>query len=319
MDVFDINVNEITRQYLEYIRLMKELDLEIAGEFVAMAATLIHIKSRMLLPQYNDTGEIVETEDPRKELVSMLLEYQTFQEAAKQLYGRPLLGRDVFSRGVREDFLADDDGAVVLEDDGLFSLINAYRRVVRKAQRAVHKVRTKVQSIASRIFELKDSLTVGTRVVLTDLMGVGAPKSRTQLLVTFLSMLELGRMGFVTLFQAETYGDIHIELMRPIERNVLERVQEFESGDAESIASSIINSALAKASNNEQDFEPSETVVAADLDEEIAESGATDEEILAAELEFEKQGDHQGNQLVEYQGDDELGEYPGDHQGDLLV
>ena len=82
MDIFDIKINEITTQYLEYIKLMKELDLEVAGEFVAMAATLIHIKSRMLLPQYDENGEVVENADPRKELVQRLLEYQKFQEAA---------------------------------------------------------------------------------------------------------------------------------------------------------------------------------------------------------------------------------------------
>jgi segregation and condensation protein A len=83
MDIMDIKIHEITGQYLEYIKLMKELDLEVAGEFVAMASTLIHIKSRMLLPQYDENGEIVANEDPRKELVQKLLEYQKYQEAAK--------------------------------------------------------------------------------------------------------------------------------------------------------------------------------------------------------------------------------------------
>src|SRR5216110_3153130 len=76
MDIFDIKINEITKQYLDYIKLMQELDLEVAGEFVAMASTLIHIKSRMLLPSYDENGEIIENEDPRKELVQRLLEYQ---------------------------------------------------------------------------------------------------------------------------------------------------------------------------------------------------------------------------------------------------
>ena len=246
MDIMDINVVQITGQYLDYIRMMKELDLEVAGEFVAMAATLIHIKSRMLLPQYNETGEVVETEDPRKELVQKLLDYQKYQEAAKQLYARPLLNRDVFSRGIRED-LRDDEalGAVIIEDEGLFSLIAAYRRVVRKALRAVHNVRPRVQSIASRVIEMKDRLIVGTRVLLSDLVTAqGQTQHRAQLLITFLSLLELGRMGFISVFQSETYGDIHVEALKPIERNVLERVQEFESGDFEQVAKSIIDSAI---------------------------------------------------------------------------
>lgn len=248
MDIFDINVGEITKQYLEYIRMMKELDLEVAGEFVAMAATLIHIKSRMLLPQYNDEGEVVENEDPRKELVQKLLEYQRFQEVSKKLYERPLVNRDVFLRGVREDFNRFLDGKqvgdVIIDEEGLFSLISTYRRALRKAEKLVHKVRPKVISIAARVLEIKERLIVGTRVLLRDLLEIGEQPRHTQLLVTFLSMLELGRMGYVSLFQSETYGDIHIEPKRSIERNVLERVQEFDSAGAEAVANDIINHAI---------------------------------------------------------------------------
>ncbi len=246
MDILDINVNDITRQYLDHIRMMKELDLEVAGEFVAMAATLIHIKSKMLLPNYDEKGEVVEaSEDPRKELVQKLLDYQRYQDGAKKLYERPLLNRDLFLRGVREDFGNGDLGEVILEDEGLFSLIASYRRVVRKAQRAIHKVRPKVQSIASRVMEISSRLLVGSRVRLRELITqpTGEPR-RTQLLITFLSMLELGRMGFVSIFQNEVYGDIYIDALKPIEHNVLERVQEFETLDADLAANAMINEAL---------------------------------------------------------------------------
>ncbi len=297
MDIFDINVGEITRQYLEYIRMMKELDLEVAGEFVAMAATLIHIKSRMLLPQYNEEGEVVEQEDPRKELVQKLLEYQRYQEVAKQLYDRPLLGRDVYVRGIRENFADDELGEIITEDDGLFSLISAYRRAMRKAARLVHNVRPKVLSIAERIMEIKEGLVVGTRVLLRDLVNIGTGPVRAQLLITFLSMLELGRMGYVSLFQNEVYGDIYIEPKKTIERNVLERVQEFEAGDAEAIARSIITEAEDR--NEDQNFEQVDDIEASEtrqlslgetpepVEEELAPSQmATDEEILAAEEEL---------------------------------
>ena len=246
MDILDINVNDITRQYLDHIRMMKELDLEVAGEFVAMAATLIHIKSKMLLPNYDEKGEVVEaSEDPRKELVQKLLDYQRYQDGAKRLYERPLLNRDLFLRGVREDFGNGDVGEVILEDEGLFSLIASYRRVVRKALRAVHKVRPKVQSIASRVMEISHRLMVGSRVILRDLISHPTGEARrTQLLITFLSMLELGRMGFVSIFQNEIYGDIYIDALKPIEQNVLERVQEFETIDADQAANAMINEAL---------------------------------------------------------------------------
>jgi segregation and condensation protein A len=303
MDIMDINVGEITQQYLDYIRMMKELDLELAGEFVAMAATLIHIKSKMLLPQYDETGEILEQEDPRKELVQKLLEYQRYQEAAKQLYDRPLLRRDVFPRGVREDLRDEESlGAVQIEDDGLFSLIAAYRRSVKKALRAVHNVRPRVQSIASRVVEIKDRLIVGTRVLLRDLLNADGPQVRNQLLITFLSMLELGRMGFVSVFQSETYGDIHIETLKPIERNVLERVQEFDSANAEAVAASIINSAIderidfSEAMSDDAALAMVGETSAADVEAIPTEDDArdvfevaTDEEILNAEAEMDRE------------------------------
>lgn len=247
MDIFNININGITKQYLDHIRMMKELDLDVAGEFVAMAATLIQIKAKMLLPQYNDEGEVVETEDPRKELVQKLLDYQLYQDAAKKLYERPLLKRDVWARGIREDLRSDDDdGMIVIEDEGLFGLIASYRKAMKKAERLIHRVRPKTQSIAGRVLEISHRFTVGAKVLLRDLLNIGPETYRTQLLITFLSMLEMGRLGFVSVFQNETYGDIHIELKKPIERNILERVQEFDSQDADQVANSIINTAVAE-------------------------------------------------------------------------
>lgn len=245
MDIFNININGITKQYLDHIRMMKELDLDVAGEFVAMAATLIQIKAKMLVPQYNEVGEVVETEDPRKELVQKLLDYQLYQDAAKKLYERPLLKRDVWARGIREDLRGDEPGEIIIEDEGLFGLIASYRKAMKKAERLIHRVRPKTQSIAGRVLEISHRLTIGAKVLLRDLLNIGDQTYRTQLLITFLSMLEMGRLGFVSVFQNETYGDIHIELKKPIERNILERVQEFDSGDADSIANSIISSAVA--------------------------------------------------------------------------
>ncbi len=185
MDIFDIKINQITGQYLEYIKLMKELDLELAGEFIAMAATLIHIKSRMLLPSYGENGEIVENEDPRRELVQRLLEYQKYQEAGKNLYERPLLGRDVFSRGTREKLEAKDE-EIVLEENALFSLISAYRNALRSIKNKIHQVAAKAQSIASRILQIKDRLLVGSKVAMSDLIEEVSDK-RKQVLITFLS------------------------------------------------------------------------------------------------------------------------------------
>ncbi|HEY1079611.1 MAG TPA: segregation/condensation protein A, partial [Bdellovibrio sp.] len=224
MDIFDIKINEITTQYLEYIKLMKELDLEVAGEFVAMAATLIHIKSRMLLPQYDENGEIVENEDPRKELVQRLLEYQKYQEAAQHLYERPLLGRDLWPRGIRERLDAKED-EIILENNALFSLISAYRVALRGAKTKVHKVAKKLQSIAGRILEIKQFLVQGQKVPMSTMIQVQENR-HLQVLITFLSLLELGKMGFVRLFQTDTYQEIYVEAQREIEEAAVSRVEE---------------------------------------------------------------------------------------------
>lgn len=237
MDIMDINIQEITKQYFEYIKLMKELDLEVAGEFVAMASTLIHIKSRMLLPQYDENGEIVETEDPRKELVQKLLEYQKYQEAAKMLYDRPLVGRDIWVRGMRES-LAPKEDEIILEENALFSLIATYRKVVKTAKKKIHQVTAKAQSISSRILEIRDRLFVGQKVVMMDLVTATEDRAR-QALITFLSVLELGKMGFVSLFQTEAYSDIYVEAKKPVEGDVLSSVEEYGAVNADAAAESL--------------------------------------------------------------------------------
>ncbi len=295
MDIMDIKIHEITKQYLEFIKLMKELDLEVAGEFVAMAATLIQIKSRMLLPQYDEHGEVVETEDPRKELVQKLLEYQKFQEAAKMLYERPLVGRDVWLRGTRES-LETKEEEIVLEDNALFSLISTYRRALRSMKKKVHQVAAKAQSIASRILDIKDRLIVGQRITLAELVSATEEKAR-QTLITFLSLLELGKMGFVGLYQSETYGDIWVDTKKPIETDVLARVEEYDSMRADEVAAKMMeDSKKIEAddefllSDAEDSLETQSAQLSLDLTQELSEDlnteVASDEDILAAESEL---------------------------------
>jgi segregation and condensation protein A len=275
MNIFDINIHQITTQYLEYIKAMKSLDLENAGEFVALAATLIQIKSRMLLPQYNEQGEVVETEDPRQELVRKLIEYQRFQDAAKRLYERPLLGRDVWIRGDHPPIEAVVETEIAVDDNPLFSLITAYRSVLRSVRSTVHNVSMALQSVSSRILELRERLNVGMRVGFSELItvpaGSGAEARSNQVLVTFLSLLELARMGFVSLFQSETGAEIHIESKRTIVRDVVLRAESYDGAAAEKTV--IAGDQLQLAA----------PVAAAEFEEAPADSVATDEEILAEE------------------------------------
>jgi segregation and condensation protein A len=291
MDIFDIKIHEITNQYLEYIKIMKELDLELAGEFVAMAATLIQIKSRMLLPQYDEKGEVIEVEDPRKELVQKLLEYQKYQEAAKLLYDRPLVGRDMWTRGFRES-LDEPPEEIEVEDNGLFSLISVYRLIMRSAKKRVHQVTAKAQSIASRILEIKDMLIMGQRKTLNDLIGIVDDKTR-QVLITFLSLLELGKLGFVSLYQTENYTDIWVELRKPIEGDAVSRVEEYDTVHSSEVADKLFDEKhedVDHTKDNAEEFvlKDAEDVPEVEIDEPLfaQEEMASDEEIFLAEKEL---------------------------------
>lgn len=309
MDIFDIKINEITQQYLEYIKLMKELDLELAGEFIAMAATLIHIKSRMLLPQYDENGEVVENEDPRKELVQRLLEYQKYQEAGRSLYERPLLGRDIFPRGVRER-LDPKEEEILLEENALFSLISAYRHALKTMKKKIHQVKAKAQSVASRILEIKDRLIVGSRVAMSDLLDVTKEK-RQSVLITFLSLLELGKMGFVSLYQTDTYEEIYVDTKQVVETNVLDRVEEYDSMRADEIATAMMEKAQKITSleelDNEEDLMTDSIIPPMDqpvnqlsfVEEESfsEEEIASDDEILAAENEMIEPNDENSGEM----------------------
>ncbi len=317
MDIMDIKIHDITKQYLDFIKLMKELDLEVAGEFVAMAATLIQIKSRMLLPQYDENGEVVENEDPRKELVQKLIEYQKYQEAAKMLYERPLVGRDLWLRGTRENLRRDEED-IVLEDNALFALISSYRQAMRTMKKKIHKVSSKLQSIASRILEIKDRLIVGRQVTMMELVDAIENRSR-QALITFLSLLELGKMGLVSIYQTEVYADIYINAKKPIETDVVSRVEEYDNLQSEEIVANMMDQAkkdaellaLIEAEEEQKlvavqqeqitkqiqfqleqhDFVLNDGEVDDQIEKIIEEEIASDDEILAAEQELFANGE----------------------------
>lgn len=276
MDIFDIDIHHITTQYFDYIRRMKELDLETAGDFVAMAATLIQIKSQMLLPQHNSVESEEESLDPRKELVNRLLEYQKYQEVSKRLYSKPLLNRDVWTRGVREDVSDEnEDGMIVIEEGGLYALISHYRKAIRGIKKAVHTVAKKTRSIAAQIVMIKDRLIVGQQVVMRDLIGK-VEDVRSEVLITFLSLLELGKMGFVSVFQADTYGDIYITAKKEIDDKAVDMAQEYDAASAETVAESIFEDA-------QNDLEQRVSLKA---EEDMPETMASDDEIATAEKEL---------------------------------
>lgn len=302
MNIYDIQIHRITSQYLEYVKNMKELDLEGAGEFVQMASSLLLIKSRMLLPHTDEKGEELENLDPRKELVRRLVEYEKFREASKQLGRRPLLNRDVFGRGTRESFDALED-LVTVDDGGLFQMISLYRNLLKKVNSGVHQVTQKFQTIASRILELKGRLRMGERIELKDLLAE-SEKHRDKLLITFLSMLELARLQLVSLFQVESYGNLHIEPRALFDESIVTHVQEYDAGVAgtPSVPQALISAPIEEipATGAQQSLEAltEEDFLKAIADSESGESPckamttdatsdmATDDEILQAEREL---------------------------------
>jgi segregation and condensation protein A len=204
LDIYDIPIALITEQYLEYIRIMKALDLTVAGEFLVMAATLMYIKSRMLLPALLEDEE-GEGEDPRAELVERLVEYKRFKEAALHLSHQPLLGRDVFIRPVQE--IEAEEGEIEAD---LFHLIDALRELLkRQAVNDFHEVTLERVTLRERMRELYERLHgVGEAVPFSALFVPLA--SREELIVTFLALLELIKSGMLRAFQRDAFGPLWV-------------------------------------------------------------------------------------------------------------
>jgi segregation and condensation protein A len=204
MDIYDIPIAVITGQYLEYLDLMKDLNINIAGNFLVMAATLIHIKSRMLLPR---PPEDEEEEDPRMELTRPLLEYLQLKEAADQLGQRPLLYRDVFTR----DFLAKEmegkeEGLIRV---GLFELMDAVRRILlEKKGEAFTYFPSPLIPIENKMEEILGRLKQVGRLLLEELFP--GHFTRAELIVVFLALLELARLQQIVIYQEIEGGNILI-------------------------------------------------------------------------------------------------------------
>jgi segregation and condensation protein A len=208
LNIYDIPIHTITKQYLEYIDLMQELNLDVAGEFLVMAATLIHIKSRMLLPRPDPLQEDPE-EDPREALVRRLLEHQKFKAAAELLHERETLRSAQWTRPdgpIAE--IAGEAPEPEIEVD-LFSLISAFRAVVERAkQRPKIYLPGEQIPIEERIEQLMARLSETEACGFEDLFA--DVQSRAGLIVTFLAMLEMIRLKLVRVFQSGVVGPIRI-------------------------------------------------------------------------------------------------------------
>lgn len=208
LDIYDISIAVITRQYLDYIKLMKDLNLEVAGDFLVMAATLLHIKSRQLLPLDDQEEAEDEEADPRAELVRRLLEYQQYKEAGMVIGARALLGREVFARTVTEPFLLTAQSEEGPLEVNLFELVDAFRALLNRIPaESFHDVAPGDSlSIADCINEILSLLQEKETVQFDDL--VRDELTRERIIVTFLALLELCRLKLIRIFQGNRHGSI---------------------------------------------------------------------------------------------------------------
>lgn len=212
IDIYNIPIALITEQYLEYLDIMRSLNLDLAGEYLVLAATLIHIKSRLLLPPVEGEEEGEEGEDPRTELVRQLLEYQAFKEAALSLEGRPLLDRDVFTRGApAEEPASEEQEEEAMIEVGVFELVQAFRVIISGLDRSEDMaIDTEKMSLTDRINEIMDRLTEEKELTFTDLLGERT--DRKQIVYTFLAILELMKLRMVRAYQLGPFGVIRLFL-----------------------------------------------------------------------------------------------------------
>lgn len=209
LDILDLPIAFVTERYLSYLELMENLNLDVASEYLVMAATLAHIKSKMLLPvePRDQEDEVAEDEiDPRAELIRRLLEYQKYKLAAEELGARPLAGRDVFGRGADAP---EAVGPAALASFGIFKLLDAFSRVLKRANAELaFEVTAEGVSIQDRMSQLVELLRERRQVEFDDLFE--GQVRVYDLVVTFMAILEMAKRRLVVLYQADPYSAIHL-------------------------------------------------------------------------------------------------------------
>jgi segregation and condensation protein A len=207
MDIYDIQVAEITEQYLSVIDSMKSLNLDVAGEFLLMAATLLHIKSKLLLPVHDDEEGEEDEIDPRAELVRRLLEYQKYKDVGETLSEMSHLNRDVFARKFQSpDLVVGQDGEDMIAV-GIFELVDAFQQLLKETSDPyIHEINIDRLTVSERINSILTLLSDREDLAFSELFE--EKPERQMVVVTFLAMLELVRLRLVRLMQNARCGSI---------------------------------------------------------------------------------------------------------------
>lgn len=211
INIYDIPIAQITTQYLDYMQKAMALDIEISSEFVYMAATLIHIKSKLLLPRDPELDKIAPEEDPRQELVDRLLEHERFKNAAEMLQQKRVIEEAVWSNPQIEQFLAEDDGPGLAVS--IFDLVKTFQGVLERTKnRPSYEIGKESVTVPEMIDFLRGELTRSHRQE-----GVSATRlferqrTRNAMICLFLAILELVKRQAVALTQGEAFGDIGLQ------------------------------------------------------------------------------------------------------------
>ncbi len=209
LNIYDIPIAHITQQYLEFLEKATELDIEVSAEFVYMAATLIHIKSKMLLPRDPELDRLDPEEDPRRELVDRLLEYERFKSAAAMLQEKRMIEEAIWSNPQIEKFASDDAGPDLAVS--LFDLVKTFEQVLERAksrpQYEVSKEEVSVPDMILFLINVLRSAPKGESVPLVPLFE--RQKSRRAMICLFLALLEMVKQQALKLTQKESFGEIH--------------------------------------------------------------------------------------------------------------
>lgn len=209
IDIHEISIERITRQYLEYLQAFKELKIDVAGEFIVMAANLIYLKSRSLLPvDQQPPEEEVEEDDPRWDLIRQLIEYKKFKEAAAQLQVREWAQEQIFTRDGSGN--AAEVAPLQLGEVSIFQLINAFQNVIKRveAREDLREIFGERFSVSEKIEMILQRIGSGGSIRFSELFGDIA--SRLEIVVTFLALLELIRLKQVRAIQRDLFGEIEI-------------------------------------------------------------------------------------------------------------
>lgn len=208
LDIYDIPISTITKQYLEYIDLMKELNLNVVGDYLVMAAELTRIKSKMLLPQQEQEDEDESGEDPREQLIRQLLEYRKYKEAASKLRIMELKQNEVFTRNVPAQ-IEEGDNDIIKYDVTVFDLMVAFKKIMKELSfREDYEVTINEISITDKINFIMERLSDMVSITFDELLR--SIKSRIEVIATFLGLLELMRLNMIKIQQIKQFGPIRI-------------------------------------------------------------------------------------------------------------